>query len=295
MNGQFLRIGMCVVTVTAPFCFASAALIGNDASLPSIYDVSLTTGAATNPRSTGTSSTLTGITYDPGSGILYGLTALDGNFPNSLLRINPTTGATVLVGPTHLSRIFEGDIAFNLTNGRLYGIVENPDPSSLVLNLFQINPATGAATVIGALNTAAQTRDFSALAFNAAGTLFTIDTSDSAALGHSVLSTVNPNTAALLTSVTMNINLGQTAGLAFDPATGVAYLADGAFDGTLKLYTLDTTTGVATAVGNLGNSGGLAGLAFITPVPEPATFEMILVSLVFAGLGHWRRRKQSLV
>lgn len=290
MTGQFLRIGMWVVAMTAPFQFAAAGLIGNNASLPNIYDVNITTGAATNPRSTGTSSTLTGITYDPGSGILYGLTALDGNFPNSLLRINPTTGATVVVGPTHLSRIFEGDIAFNPTNGRLYGIVENPDPNSLVVNLFQINPATGAATVVGPLNTAAQTRDFSALAFNAAGTLFTIDTSDSAALGHSVLSTVNPSTATLLTSITMNVNLGETAGLAFDPATGVAYLADGAFDGTLKLYTLDTTTGVATAIGSLGNSGGLAGLAFITPVPEPGVAVLFLVGLAGSVLLRLRRR-----
>jgi DNA-binding beta-propeller fold protein YncE len=295
MKGQLYRIGVCFVAVTTPFCFASAALIGNNASLPNIYDVSTTTGAATNPRSTGTSSTLTGITYDPFAGILYGLTALDGNFPNSLVKINPTTGALVVVGSTHLSRIFEGDIAFNPVNGHLYGIVENPDPNSLVLRLFQINPATGAATVVGPMNTAAQTRDFSALAFNAAGTLFTIDTSDSATLGHSVLSTVDPNTASLLSSITMNVNLGETAGLAFDPATGIAYVADGAFDGTLKLYTLNTATGVATAVGNLGDSGGLAGLAFTTPVPEPAICTMLFVSLVLGGLVHLHRRKHRSV
>src|SRR5256885_1917235 len=132
MKGRLLPIAVCLSAVSVPLAFASAGLIGNNANPANIYDVSITTGAATNP-----------------------------------------------------------------------------------------------------LNTAAQTRDFSALAFNAAGTLFTIDTSDSATLGHSVLSTVDPNTAMLLTSITMNVNLGETAGLAFDPATGIAYVADGAFDGTL--------------------------------------------------------------
>src|SRR5712675_1483398 len=104
MKVQLYRIGVCFVAATAPLSFASAALIGNSANPASIYDVSTITGAATNPRSTGTSSTLTGITYDPFAGILYGLTALDGNFPNSLVKINPTTGGLVVVGSTHLSR-----------------------------------------------------------------------------------------------------------------------------------------------------------------------------------------------
>src|SRR5207244_633528 len=133
--------------------------------------------------------------------------------PNSLVKINPTTGTATVVGSTGLARLFEGDLAFNPTNGNLYGVEQNPDPNNFLLNLFQINPTTGHATVVGALNATTEARDFSALAFNSAGTLFSIDTE--AVSANSVLYTIDPATAARLSSVTMNVNLGETAALAF--------------------------------------------------------------------------------
>jgi hypothetical protein len=276
MKCRLVRFVFGAVVLVAPGFDAAAGWIGNNASLPNIYDVNITTGATSNPRSTGLTSVLCGIAYDPTSGNVYGLTALNGATPNSLVKINPVTGAATVVGSTGLTRLFEGDLAFDPVNGALYGLYQNPDPDSTVVNLLQINPVTGHATVVGPLNMPTEERDFSAMAFDTAGTLYAVETT--AISANSVLYTVNPITAALLSSVTMNVNLGTTAALAFDPATGTAYLADGGSDGTKKLYTLNLATGVATMIGALGDPEGLAGLAFI-PVPEPGILALLLTGL----------------
>ena len=98
---------------------------------------------------------------------------------------------------------------------------------------------------------------------------------------------MNPLTGALLTSLVMNVNLGGVAGMAFDPVTGVAYVADGGFGGTNMLYSLNTLTGTATLIGPLGINSGLAGLAFRGPaqsgVPDGGT-SAVLLALAVAGL-----------
>jgi len=273
-------LGVCIAAITAPLSFTDAALIGNDFTLSSIYDIDTVTGAATNARSTGLSSSLSGIVYDSFSGNLFGLTAYNGSTPNSLVNINPITGAATLVGATGLTMIVEGDLAVNPLNGRLYGVQNSP--FGIGRSLFEINPATGAATTIASL---ASSGDFSALAFNATGTLFTINTTGAA---NSILSTVNPVTGALLTSVTLNIDLGATAGLTFDFSTGTAYLAHGDTAAPTMLYTLNVNTGTVTPVGPVGNSQGMAGLAFLPGpggpapvVPEPSA---VLSGLMVMGI-----------
>src|SRR5713226_8804372 len=85
-------------------------LLGNSAE-GTLYDVNTSTGAATNPRSTGINS-LVGTAFRA-DGVLFGLTTFGGTpNPNALFRIDPTTGASTLVGSTGLSNIFEGDLAF---------------------------------------------------------------------------------------------------------------------------------------------------------------------------------------
>jgi len=78
------------------------------------------------------------------------------------------------------------------------------------------------------------------------------------------------------------VNLGAAAGLAFDPLTGTAYLADGAEGATASLYTLDIGTGFATLIGSTAAPVGIAGLTFIG-VPEPS-------SIFMAGLGVFAMR-----
>ena len=254
-------------------------LLGNDFLTGQIYDINTATGAATNGRGSGAPS-LTGIAFQPSSGNLFGLTTFGGTPANSLVRINPTTGVSTLVGATGLSVIAEGDLAFNPLTGNLYGIQN----FSRGINLFQINVTTGLATTIGSLG---DDGDFSTLAFNSAGVLFTVDTTNNR------LDTVNLLTGALLTSTALNINPGTVAGLAFDPTTGVAYFADGGTGGTGQLYTLNTATGAATVVGALGENN-IAGLAFrpaaaVASVPDTGS-ALLLLGLGAGGLFAAHRR-----
>jgi DNA-binding beta-propeller fold protein YncE len=161
-------------------------------------------------------------------------------------------------------------------------------PSAGGRYLFQMNPTTGAATLIGIVSASG---DYSALAFNAAGTLFTIDT---AGTGNSILLRIDPLTANIIGSIPMNINLGFVAGMTFDFATGLAYVADGQNEATNTLYSLDTLSGTATVIGPLGITSGLAGLAF-RPVPECSTEWFLVLGVVsmFFAKRYFKRRVQQ--
>jgi hypothetical protein len=87
----------------------------------------------------------------------------------------------------------------------------------------------------------------------------------------------------------MNFNLGGSAGLTFDPISGLGYVADGYFAGTNLLYSLDTGTGTLTPIGSTGLAEGLSGLAFVS-VPEPSSF--VLASVTFLVIGRITRQKR---
>lgn len=237
-----------------------------------LYDVNAATGAAGNPRPVGVGH-LVGIAWSP-SGSLYGLTnSTAPTSPNSLVRIDAATGASQVIGSTGLTSIIEGDLARDPTTGQLYGCY---NLASGKRQLFTVNPQSGAASTIpGSLS-----GDPSALAFASDGTLYGIDTS----LGE--LLTIDKTDGVVLSYKTLSTGLGSTAGMAVDPFSGVFYVADGESGGTDKLYTLDPATGVLTAVGPLGVTDGLAGLAF---VPEPTTLVLLILGLAGFMRGSARR------
>jgi hypothetical protein len=78
----------------------------------------------------------------------------------------------------------------------------------------------------------------------------------------------------------MNFNLGGTAGLTFDPISGIGYVADGYFAGTNLLYSLDTGSGTLTPIGATLFAEGMSGLAFYS-VPEPSSFIFCFGSISF--------------
>lgn len=226
-----------------------------------LYDVDAMTGVASNPRPVGLGHVV-GIAWSP-AGTLYGLTnSTAPQHPNSLVSIDPATGAAQVIGSTGLTTIVEGDLARDPTTGQLYGCY-NLDAGRR--QLFTLNLQTGAATAIpGSLS-----GDPSALTFGLDGTLYGIDTS----LGE--LLTIDKVTGAVLSYAPLSLALGSTAGMAVDPLSGAFYVADGESGGTDKFYALNPETGVLTAVGLLGISDGLAGLTF---VPEPGAVLMGLAA-----------------
>jgi hypothetical protein len=279
MTRAFLRFGLLLAVIFGAPKVAQAQVIlvgctGNVTSTSgnsNIVDINMATGAATNPRDTGI-FVLAGIATQPTTGQLFSLTTTVSTPANTLIRVNPNTGGVSVVGPTGLPNIVEGDLAFNPMNGFLYGL-QDGGPIFAQRNFFQINPVTGAATVIANLPSA----DYSALAFNSSGTLYAID---SQGVGNSLLLTIDPNSGVITNTITMNVNLKSGVGMAFDPSTGIAYVADGGQESGLELlYTLNTGTGILSAIGPLGVPGGATGLAFIN-VPEPSSFCLLIFGAI---------------
>ncbi|MCU1261847.1 MAG: hypothetical protein JWO80_4732 [Bryobacterales bacterium] len=216
-------------------------------------------------------SGVVGITFSQ-DGTLYGLTASDGSTRNAFYRIDPVASTAALIGPTGLSNIAKGDIAFDPVTHTLYGVGEIPSPG--ITDLFTIDLTTGHATIIGPVDTGRFGGGLAALAFDPLGNLFILNTTVPAdGINLSRLLKVNKATGAVINTLDLTgAHLGYSAGLAFDPATGTAYIADGNFRGTNTLYTLNTSTGVLSAVGPTGTAFrfGISSLAF-SPGPDSVT------------------------
>jgi hypothetical protein len=159
-----------------------------------------------------------------------------------LYTVNPATAAFTMVGPITASTGAIGltGLAFDPLNGVLYGVTgfESPDsPRTLVT----INPATGAATIIGAVTGSFGSVGLTDLSFRADGTLFGINPS--------TLYTVNLGTAAA-TSIGSTGENPPGGGLAFN-SLGALYSA-GIATGTVD--TLNTSTGARTVGPTMTNA-----------------------------------------
>jgi len=160
------------------------------------------------------------------SGELYGIMNW-GDASSQLMTYNLSTGAGAPVGePFGVSLMIALEIS---SNGTCYG-----GTWAYGSNLFRIDLATGAATLIGSTGFDWLV-DF---AFDSRGVLWAVNPRD--------LWTIETNTGASIHQATIT-GTGPVGGIMFD-ATDVLY----AIDSTPRssLYTIDTSTGVATLVGN---------------------------------------------
>lgn len=293
MSNKTLSLLTLIAVVFCPpqDCFGQVVLAGctgnTTPTSPTSFlvDIDPASGSASNFRNTGVFA-LAGIAAQPGTNLVFGLTTFASAPANALVRLDLSTGTALMVGFTGLTNIVEGDLAFNPTNGLLYGI-QYVGPANNQRSLIQINPLSGVASVIGSLSS---TGDYSALAFDAMGNLFAIDTNSNT----DALVMVNTNNGAILSSVPLNANLGPGAALAFHPVTGVAYVSDGSIGGTNLLYTLDVGIGALAVIGSTGASGGIVGLTFVS-VPEPSSFLLTIAVIPVACFRslHRIRRSQS--
>jgi hypothetical protein len=228
---------------------------------------------------------VTGMSFSPTTGLLYGVTAPRSSAARDLITINPATGAGTLVGSLGVSM---EDVAF-AKDGTLYGWsgrIGGANSSSL----FRINVATGAATKVGPSGITDVGVGFS---ISPTGTPFLAASGASGALR-----TVDLTTGAVTPVATLSgapFPKGSIDAFAFD-AGGTLFgvnlndigpgqpgpLPDAAF-----LVSVNPETGAITPLGP--TVPGLDAIA-IAPsifVPEPSTFA--LLGLGAAGLAGWRR------
>src|SRR4030088_258139 len=122
-----VSLGLTVGAATAQ----AAPTLWVDDSSGIVGRVDVPTGNVTIVGNSG--APLTDIAFDP-SGNLFGI-----SFTN-LYRINTTTGAATLIGPTGIPG---GNALVFGTNGTLFAA------GNTTTNLFSVNPSTGAGTVLG--------------------------------------------------------------------------------------------------------------------------------------------------
>lgn len=116
-------------------------------------------------------------------------------------------------------------------------------------DLYQINPNTGAATLIGPLASGFSPFAVTGLAFdNVTGILYG-STSNRSVSGPRSLVAINPSTGAVTVVGSFAVASETMADLTFDVTTATLY-GTGSQDG--NLYSINTATGAATAVGSAG-------------------------------------------
>ena len=257
---------------SALLCFSAGAasaipLIGTDGASLIRFD-STSPGTVTTisvaPRQPGES--LLAIDYRPATGELLAVTSF-----SRLLRINPSTGATTLVGS------ITGGVS-----GTNFGMDFNPlaDIIRLVSDSEQnlrIMPGDGTAFSDTALNPAgnvvaiAYDRNYTRLADDETRTtLFGIDATSGrlVRIGSPDGSPKSPNTGEITAIGPLFSGDPLSGDIGFDIATdGVAYASLNPGGGT-RLYTIDLTTGAATFAGVIGNGSiALRGLTSVITAP----------------------------
>ena len=231
---------------------------------------------------TGVNASIAAIDFRPLNGVLYGLGA-----DKIVYTINPTTGAaTAVSGPLAINGT-EFGFDFNPTIDRLRittntneNYVFNPNDASLT-------SATAVAYASGDSNFG-RDPDITALAYTssvfgaAASTtqLYAIDTAFD-------ILTKQANSAGTLTTVgTLGFDLGSRT--SFDILGSNAL----AFNGN-TLFNVNLMTGALSTVGTTNRA--LFGIALSGPVPEPATWAMMLLGFGGIGMAMRRRRKDALL
>jgi len=267
-----------LISVSSGTAAATSTLFGvtDNPFVPTvIYNINLSTGVVITGRQVSLNGSLlfgiTGIAFSKEEGKLYALAGLicgAADCYNPLYTINPATGIAKQVGTggrlTTITRI-----AFDPTTGTLYGAAYSAF-SQQDFDFFTVDPKNGHTNLIWSSSASPNFVGVTTMAIDAHGNLFLIETvSASGGVDTSRLVRVDKTTATVIGTTVLSHSLGFSAGMAFDPVTGIAYVADGNFHGSNDLYTLNTSTGLLTTVGPTGTAFrfGIGGLSF-NPVGE---------------------------
>jgi hypothetical protein len=227
----------------------------------------------------GANQTVRGIDVRPADGQLYAVAVTTGSAANSVLstyRVDPGTGAATFIGATAAALAGGADVP---TGWDFNPVVDRIRYVNTIDENARINPTNGALAGNDTDLTPAATSTIVAAAYdrNQAGvtatTLFAIDSNDSQlALQGGVNGTPSPNGGVITDIGALGFALSAGADAGFDIApSGVAYAAlTSAADSLTRLYTVNLTTGAATAVGPIGiGASEVRSLAILPESPAP--------------------------
>ena len=190
----------------------------------------------------GTNVGITGLAFHPTTQVLYGSTSNKSSV-RALVTIDPLTAQVTLVGPFNVvvggNPVTMADIAFD-SAGNLYGV-----SSGLTADLYTINIATGAATIVGTSGILSTTGG--GIAINSSGVAYSSPTDV-------LFGTFDRNTGAFNFINNPGLPLGAGSAysaLAFNPANSLLYginlNTNSPFQA--RLVTLNTSTAAATDLG----------------------------------------------
>src|SRR5437588_9217 len=276
LAGAFLKLFL--LTFSALCCAhqaqAAATLYGATASASpgELYILNPGTGGVIQDVGalndvTGANYGVTGLAFNPFTGLLYGSTAQHSAVPAQLISINPLTAQVTVIGAFNVGNTGTpstmSDLAFDPRTGRLYGIGSVGGPQ-----LYLINPITGQATFIG--NSGLTSTGGGGLAISPSGVFY--GTPDFTLFG-----TYNPTTGAYsnITNPAKPAGGGSYAALAFNDAGVLFGLNSGpGSPPPTHLVTINPSTGAVTDLGASVNS--LDAIAFSVVVPEPTTGTLLV-------------------
>jgi hypothetical protein len=263
----------CAICVTAPSRADTVVFDGTDSGVFGRLD--LNTGVFTQ------TATLTGIT--PAGLAEVGSTLYTADYPGTAFyRLNPISGAVTQISNIGLDGNNYADLGSTPTG--VYAI----DSSG---NLYFVNPATGASSLIGPTGVAPTTDPTTG--FEA----FSLSTG-SATLYYGNLNelySVNTSTgAATLLGSTGAAGIGIDALVTTNGALYAGEVTNTSLEGTI--YTLNSSTGAGTlgpVITPVADGNVPFGLAPIFAVPEPSTWAMMVVGFAGLGFAGWRKTPPS--
>jgi hypothetical protein len=237
LSGQtatITNVGKSADNLVAITFSSNGSLYGGTSGAGALYTLDPRTGAATLVHAmVGASNAsltygVTGLAFQPGTGVLFGTTSPDSpNSGNSLVTINPANGQVTVIGASGTGRPYT-DIAF-APNGTLYGWLVGSGATTI--SAATVNLTTAAGTSVGSPQTPAALPDGGGLAVSSTGVIYVAANGHVGApcspntAGSGSLWTINPTSGAPTTIGTLNGGPGSAptiTALAFSTG-GVPY------------------------------------------------------------------------